>query len=311
MKAIKNKIKHKIIFLGEVNSINLELIINSFNFLKNKSKYYVVGSLPKIENYLSKIRNNSNSNIKLKLISDPLNFDSLEINSLNIFDISIASSKFKELEKQIFFSNYISNLTNADLVTMPIDKSIFKKEIPFNGMTEYLGKLNQCKTMMLMKGENFSIIPITTHISIGSAFNSINLKNLNIFFNTFQYLLKKNSDLKSYKKFKFLCINPHCGEDGIINNKDLMIKKIISNLKINVDAPVAADSAFIKGYSDCLFFSTYHDQALIPFKILNKKSCNITIGLNYRRISPAHGIAKDIMFKNISDNTSYLTCMTI
>ena len=48
-----------------------------------------------------------------------------------------------------------------------------------------------------------------------------------------------------------------------------------------------------------LFISTYHDQALIPFKILNKKSINITLGLNYRRLSPAHGTAKDIKNKNI------------
>ena len=33
---------------------------------------------------------------------------------------------------------------------------------------------------------------------------------------------------------------------------------------------------------------------------------NITLGLNYRRLSPAHGTAKDIKNKNIADNTSYL-----
>ena len=58
-----------------------------------------------------------------------------------------------------------------------------------------------------------------------------------------------------------------------------------------------------------LFISTYHDQALIPFKIINKKSLNMTIGLNYRRLSPAHGTARNIKFKNISDNTSYITCL--
>ena len=58
-----------------------------------------------------------------------------------------------------------------------------------------------------------------------------------------------------------------------------------------------------------LFISTYHDQALIPFKIINKKSLNMTIGLNYRRLSPAHGTAKNIKFKNIADNTSYITCL--
>ena len=35
----------------------------------------------------------------------------------------------------------------------------------------------------------------------------------------------------------------------------------------------------------------------------------MTIGLNYRRLSPSHGTAKNIKFKNIADNTSYLTCL--
>ena len=53
----------------------------------------------------------------------------------------------------------------------------------------------------------------------------------------------------------------------------------------------------------------YHDQALIPFKILNKKGFNLTLGLKYRRISPAHGTAKNIKFKNIADISSYKACM--
>ena len=65
---------------------------------------------------------------------------------------------------------------------------------------------------------------------------------------------------------------------------------------------------FIK-QKNTLFISTYHDQALIPYKIINKKGFNFTLGLNYRRLSPAHGTAKDIKFKNKSDNTSYLACM--
>ena len=47
----------------------------------------------------------------------------------------------------------------------------------------------------------------------------------------------------------------------------------------------------------------------ILFISADKKGFNITLGLSYRRLSPAHGTAKDIMFKQKSDNTSYLSCM--
>ena len=45
---------------------------------------------------------------------------------------------------------------------MPIDKSLFKKKIKFIGVTEYLGKINNTSTAMLMHGENFSVLPLTT-----------------------------------------------------------------------------------------------------------------------------------------------------
>ena len=53
----------------------------------------------------------------------------------------------------------------------------------------------------------------------------------------------------------------------------------------------------------------YHDQVLIPFKILNRCGINMTLGLNYRRLSPAHGTASDIKFKNQADISSFLACM--
>ena len=48
---------------------------------------------------------------------------------------------------------------------------------------------------------------------------------------------------------------------------------------------------------------------LIPFKIINQKSMNITLGLNYIRLSPAHGTATDIKYKGLANNSSYLECM--
>jgi 4-hydroxythreonine-4-phosphate dehydrogenase len=75
---------------------------------------------------------------------------------------------------------------------------------------------------------------------------------------------------------------------------------------------IPADS--ISNYLDkkTLFISCYHDQGLIPFKILNdNKGINMTLGLKYRRLSPAHGTARDIKFKNKANINSYIECMKI
>ena len=53
---------------------------------------------------------------------------------------------------------------------------------------------------------------------------------------------------------------------------------------------------FIKKF-DC-FICNYHDQALIPFKIIsNYSGVNYTSGLDIIRVSPDHGTAYDIVGK--------------
>ena len=111
------------------------------------------------------------------------------------------------------------------------------------------------------------------------------------------------------KSIKFLCYNPHCSENDTIGYEDKTIANAISNFK-KITGPYSADSAFVNlKNNNLLFISMYHDQALIPFKLLNKKGINLTLGLNYRRLSPTHGTANDIKFMNSADISSYLACM--
>ena len=54
----------------------------------------------------------------------------------------------------------------------------------------------------------------------------------------------------------------------------------------------------------------YHDQVLAPFKAMfNFDAINITLGLNYIRVSPDHGTAVDLVRKNKADYTSLLKCV--
>ncbi len=56
-----------------------------------------------------------------------------------------------------------------------------------------------------------------------------------------------------------------------------------------------------------LVLGMYHDQALIPFKLLNFSSgVNYTAGLKIIRTSPDHGVAYDIAWKNKADESSLL-----
>ena len=297
--------KKKFVFLGDLDSINLELIHNSHNYLKNKVKYILLGNIKDASKYLSKI----NSNLEINEIYNPLNFENYKKDNLNFFNIeNIHKEKHQTLLNQLSIVNHLSNSSQIDLVTLPINKSVFKKKIEFTGMTEYLGKINKRNTIMLMHGEKFSVIPLTTHINLKDVRKHLNKKYLNLKLTLINKQIQRRIYELNFKSIKFLCYNPHCSEENTIGNEDRKISKIIKKFK-NIYGPLSADSAFNNIQNNLLFISMYHDQALIPFKILNKKGINLTLGLNYRRLSPAHGTAKDIKYKNISNSSSYIACM--
>ena len=63
--------KKKFVFLGDLDSINIELIHNSHNYLKNKVEYILLGNIKDASKYLSKI----NSKIEINEIYNPVNFE--------------------------------------------------------------------------------------------------------------------------------------------------------------------------------------------------------------------------------------------
>jgi len=299
-------LKKKLVFIGDIDSINIEIINKSHKTLKNKAKYILICNIREISNYLEKL----GSKLVINEIYNPLNFENLKKNCLNCYNIEdISKEKYKNLINQINFSNYLANSSKIDLVTMPINKSLFKKKIEFTGMTEYLAKINNKNTFMIMTGEKFSIIPLTTHINLKDVNKFINKKFINFDLDKILREIKRKIYNLKFKSIKFLCFNPHCSENNTIGKEDSIIAGLVSNFK-KISGPYPADSAFNNlGIDNYLFISMYHDQALIPFKILNKKGINLTMGLGYRRLSPAHGTARDIKFKNNANISSYLACM--
>lgn len=297
--------KKKYVFLGDIDSINIELVFKSYSSLKNKVKYILLGNIYDFTKYCNALK----SKLKINEINDPIGFKDYDNQALNIFNIeNVSKEKYKNLINQIDVSNYLANLTKIDLVTLPINKSIFKKKMQFNGMTEYLAKINKTNTKMLMFGEEFSIIPLTTHINLNAVRKVIKKNILKKLIKEILFQIQRNIYNLNYSEIRFLCYNPHCSENDTIGIEDKVIIQSISKFK-KISGSFAADSAFKKLNPKLLFISTYHDQALIPFKLLNQKGINLTLGLNYKRLSPTHGTATDIKFKNIANISSYLACM--
>ena len=79
--------------------------------------------------------------------------------------------------------------------------------------------------------------------------------------------------------------------------------------RININGPYPSDTIFSnkKKYKYDVIVGMYHDQVLAPFKAMYEyNAINITLGLKYIRVSPDHGVAKDMIFKNKANPASLI-----
>jgi 4-hydroxythreonine-4-phosphate dehydrogenase len=305
-----------IIILGEPNSISSEIFLKSLNYIKKtKLNFIIIGNyslLEKQANYLDfKI------NVKFKLSE----INSLENVKFNFINVDYKQSKpfnLKTNNSDTFvkkcFEHAVILLKKKlaiGLINLPINKSKFTKN-KYKGITEYIADKtnNRNKENMLLFNENFSVLPLTTHIPLKKVYKEISYKkiekackNINNFY------------LKTIKRKKFkigiLGLNPHNGENGYIGNEE---KKIIIpainklKKKYPIIGPLSPDTSFLqreKLQIDVLI-GHYHDQILTTFKTkFDFDAINITIGLPFIRISPDHGIGTGIIGKGIADPKSF------
>jgi 4-hydroxythreonine-4-phosphate dehydrogenase len=305
-----------IIILGEPNSISSEIFLKSLNYIKKtKLNFIIIGNyslLEKQANYLDfKI------NVKFK-ISEINSLENVKFNFINVDYKQSKPFNLKTNNSDTFvkkcFEHAVILLKKKlaiGLINLPINKSKFTKN-KYKGITEYIADKtnNRNKENMLLFNENFSVLPLTTHIPLKKVYKEISYKkiekackNINNFY------------LKTIKRKKFkigiLGLNPHNGENGYIGNEE---KKIIIpainklKKKYPIIGPLSPDTSFLqreKLQIDVLI-GHYHDQILTTFKTkFDFNAINITIGLPFIRISPDHGTGTGIIGKGIANPKSF------
>jgi 4-hydroxythreonine-4-phosphate dehydrogenase len=203
----------------------------------------------------------------------------------------------------------------GSIITIPLSKEwVIKSGVNhFSGHTEYLAKSYRKDTFMMMTGEEIKLIPLTTHIPLHRV--GFNLKKVK-----WDSLIQaiQSSPLLKNPKIGILGLNPHAGEGGKIGDDEVTwIQEKIDWMRskgLDVEGPIPADSAFIPKMREKydLWIAHYHDQGLIPFKLLEgKKGINVTIGLDAVRVSPDHGPAFSLAGKKTCDPESLRQCLRI
>jgi 4-hydroxythreonine-4-phosphate dehydrogenase len=198
------------------------------------------------------------------------------------------------------------------IVTAPVSKEALNKAgFNYNGHTEMLAHnfaSPDCQMMMVYQG--LRVVPLTRHLPIVEVAGHISEERILTCLSVVDRSLKEQFGVES-PRIAVCALNPHSGEGGILGYEE---KRVIQpairkakKRKIQACGPFAADSLFqsAPGGPFDAYVSMYHDQGLIPFKLLaRKRGVNVTIGLPVVRTSVDHGVAYDIAGKGRADPAS-------
>jgi 4-hydroxythreonine-4-phosphate dehydrogenase len=305
---------------GDINGIGYEIILKTLseNYITDLCVPIVYGS-SKIAAYYRK--NIGLENFSFNLIKHPSEANLKRPNLINVLTDeykaepgipSPTSGKAAFISLERATEDLKRGLLDA-IVTAPIDKHAIKSaNFDFIGHTEFLQqKFGSQNVLMFLISENLKIATVTNHVPLQEVKSLINtsiilekLKILN------QSLIKDFGITKP--KIAILGLNPHAGDNGIIGKEENEIivpaLKLAREEKIMAMGPYPADGFFAslsyKKFDAVL--SMYHDQGLIPFKLLSfETGVNFTAGLQVIRTSPAHGTAFDIADKNMANPSSF------
>tara|TARA_R110002072_G_scaffold179817_7_gene335921 strand:- start:1792 stop:2865 length:1074 start_codon:yes stop_codon:yes gene_type:complete len=198
------------------------------------------------------------------------------------------------------------------IVTAPINKKTIQSDnFTFPGHTEYLQSIDKVdQSLMLMISEYAKIGVVTGHIPLSDVKAKLTTESILSKLSLFNRSLKEDFGIRK-PKIALLGLNPHAGDQGLLGKEeqDIILPAIQQAKTIDILAfgPYPADgffaSAAYKNFDGIL--AMYHDQGLIPAKMLSFRSgVNFTAGLSFVRTSPDHGTAFDIAGKGIADESS-------
>jgi 4-hydroxythreonine-4-phosphate dehydrogenase len=300
---------------GDVNGIGPEIMIKALDSVCINENCIYIFAIP--ENIYNDACFGLNIKLNAKKIKNAGEIEApgmyiltMENAEQNIGKPTAASGK-TAYDSIMICLDYMKANPNSALITAPISKTAFKlAEIDFPGHTELLAEwCNSADYVMMFLSNIMKAALLTIHSPISAIKGQVTKEKLKRTLDVIIHTLNKDFKCGS-PKVAVLGLNPHAGENGNIGTEELeIIAPVVDEYsrKIDIEGPFPPDAFFGSlAYKKFDFIlGMYHDQVLIPFKLLNfSKGVNFTAGLPIIRTSPDHGTAYDIAGKGLADCSS-------
>ncbi len=188
------------------------------------------------------------------------------------------------------------------VVTCPINKkAMYAAGIDFPGHTELIAeRTGTAQAGMMLAGKTLRVALVTIHVPLRKVPSMLTPRRISDTIVLTDRSLKERFGI-SRPRVAVAALNPHAGEGGMFGDEEeRCIAPAIETARkagVQVTGPHPPDTVFYqaaRGHFDAVV-CMYHDQGLIPFKLLHfEDGVNTTLGLPIIRTSVDHGTAYDI-----------------
>lgn len=188
------------------------------------------------------------------------------------------------------------------IVTGPLSKrALHLGGYAFNGHTEFLARFFEAPDcQMMMVYNKLRVVPLTRHVPLRRVAGKLSVEKVLAAVRVVDGALRR--DFRVPRPRIAVCgLNPHAGEAGVLGSEEIdVIEPALEKaraLGVRLTGPVPGDVLFQEAGTGTFdaFIAMYHDQGLIPFKMISKRrGVNVTVGLPVVRTSVDHGVAYDI-----------------
>ena len=196
------------------------------------------------------------------------------------------------------------------LVTGPVSKERFSALVPgCMGHTALLAGLSGKAVFQGYIGPKMAVVLATDHVALEKVEGNLTAKRLRGAADAALELRRLLPPQRRRLPIAWLGLNPHAGEDGLIGRFEQRVRSR-KMLPRTFGRPIPADTAFSPKAIDStsVYLSLYHDQGLIPFKMLHGQDSGfqISLGLPFIRTSVDHGTAKNLFGKGVANPGSMI-----
>ena len=200
------------------------------------------------------------------------------------------------------------------VVTAPVYKEgLHRVGFHFPGQTEFFAdRLGVQNFAMCLTGQRLTVALGTIHTALADVPRLLTTAEL-VRIGTLLADFVRRTSGKSTPRIAVAGLNPHNGENGAFGDEEQrIITPAVEQLQAalpwaEVTGPCVPDCVYrdaAMGQYDAIL-APYHDQALIPLKLLDfDNAVNVTLGLPRYRTSPDHGTAFGIAGKGIANPAS-------